>query len=179
VSGAPPTRLMESSTLCSSRDLARRRGHLTIDKTPADADEEDTIMSDTTTAGRGQRGRSFPNRSTSGRDRRAAPPHRCDPLADQGTRHRSVAGCAIGGATEPRALLDGRVRLAPVRGATERAAAVQDRDRRAGHPLHPCRVGTQKRVAVDHDARLAGLGRSSCSRLSARSPTRTAQRRPR
>ena len=81
-------------------------------------------MSDTTTASAGERGPAVPDRSTSGRDRRAAPPHQCDALADQGTRHRSVAGCAIGGDTEPRALLDDRVRLAPVRGAIERAAAV-------------------------------------------------------
>ena len=33
--------------------------------------------------------------------------------------------------------LGGRIRLAPVRGETERPAALHDRDRRARHPLHP------------------------------------------
>ena len=91
--------------------------------------------------------------------RRFAAAYRRDALADQGTRRRSVAGCAVGGDAGARPLLDDRLRLAPVRGATERAAAVQDRDRRAEHPLHPREVGTRERVAVDHDARLAGLDR--------------------
>ena len=54
------------------------------------------------------------------------------------------------------------------RGEAERAAAVHDRDRRGGDPLHPRQVAARERVAADHDARLARLGRSSCSRPSAR-----------
>ena len=41
---------------------------------------------------------------------------------------------------EPRPLLDDRVRLAQVRGETERASAVHDRDRRGRDPLHPRQV---------------------------------------
>ena len=47
-------------------------------------------------------------------------------------------------------------------------AAVHDRDRRRGHPLHPRHVGARERAAADHDPRLARLGRSSCSTPSAR-----------
>ena len=99
-------------------------------------------------------------------------PDRGDALAHQGARRRSVAGRAAGDAAGARPLLDDRVRLAQVRGETERVAAVHDRDRRGGHPLHPRQVTARERVAADHDARLARLGRSSCSRRSARSPTR-------
>ena len=66
-------------------------------------------------------------------------------------------GVQLDGDTGTRPLLDDRLRLAKVRGAPERAAAVQDQARRARHPLHPCGVETRERVAVDHDARLAGL----------------------
>src|SRR6476469_4268196 len=41
----------------------------------------------------------------------------------------------------------------------ERAAAVRNRDRRRRHPLHPRAVTARGRVAADHDARLARLGR--------------------
>jgi len=51
----------------------------------------------------------------------------------------------------------GRVRLARVRGEAERADAGQDRDRRAGYPLHPREVTARGRVAADHHARLARL----------------------
>ena len=39
---------------------------------------------------------------------------RCDSLADQGTRRRSLPGCAVGGDASARPLLDDRVRLAQV-----------------------------------------------------------------
>src|SRR5919106_2372466 len=48
--------------------------------------------------------------------------------------------------------------LAQVRGTTERAAAVHDRDRRGGDPLHPRQVPARERTAADHDAWLARLG---------------------
>ena len=61
-------------------------------------------------------------------------------LAHQRARQGSVAGRAAGDAAGARPLLDDRVRLAQVRGTTERAAAVHDRDRRGGDPLHPRQV---------------------------------------
>ena len=76
----------------------------------------------------------------------------------QGARRRPVAGRAAGDDPGARPLLGGRLRLARVRGEAERAAAVHDRDRRGGHPLHPREVAARGRVAADHDARLARLG---------------------
>ena len=66
-------------------------------------------------------------------------------------------GVQLAGDTEPRVLLDDRVRLAPVRGAIERAAAVQDRDRRAGHSLHPGEVEAPQRAADHHHPWLARI----------------------
>ncbi len=98
----------------------------------------------------------------------------------QGARRRSVAGRAVGDDAGARPLLDDRVRLAPVRGATERAAAVQDRDRRRGHPLHPREVAARERVAADHDARLARLGRRAArDRRPAHRPDRARRTPPR
>ena len=71
------------------------------------------------------------------------------------------------------ALLGDRLRLARVRGETERAAAVHDRDRRGGHPLHPREVAARGRVAADHHARLARLGhRDARGRRPAHRPGR-------
>ena len=121
---------------------------------------------------------SVPDRHSSAGDRRAAPPHRRDALAHQGARRRSVAGRAVGDDAGARPLLDDRVRLAPVRGATERAAAVQDRDRRGGHPLHPREVAARERVAADHDARVARLGRRAArDRRPAHRPDRARRTR--
>ena len=64
------------------------------------------------------------------------------------------------------------------RGEAERAAAVHDRDRRGGHPLHPREVAARERAAADHDARLARLGhRAARLRRAAHRPDRA--RRPR
>ena len=41
----------------------------------------------------------------------------------------------------------------------QRTAAVQDRDGRRGHPLHPCEVTAPRGAAAHHDARLARIGR--------------------
>ena len=57
-----------------------------------------------------------------------------------------------------RTLLGDRARLAEGRGKAERPPAVQDRDRRARHPLHPRQVAPRGRAAADHHARLARLG---------------------
>ncbi len=111
-------------------------------------------------------------------DRRAAPSHRRDALAHQGARRRSVAGRAVGDDAGARPLLDDRLRLAPVRGETERAAAVHDRDRRRGHPLHPREVAARERVAADHDARVARLGRRAAGdRRPAHRPDRARRTR--
>ena len=76
------------------------------------------------------------------------------------------------------ALLDDRLRLAPVRGETERAAAVQDRDRRCGRPLHPREVAARERVAADHDARVARFGRRAArDRRAAHRPDRARRAR--
>jgi hypothetical protein len=89
--------------------------------------------------------------------RRPPPSHRRDTLAQQGARRRSVTGRAVGDAAGVRPLLGGRLRLAQGRGEAQRAAAIQNRDRRGGHPLHPRQVASRERVAVDHDPWLAGL----------------------
>jgi hypothetical protein len=49
-------------------------------------------------------------------------------------------------------------RPAPCPGAAQRAAAVHDRDRRRGHPLHPRPVAARGGAAPRHDPRLARLG---------------------
>ena len=100
---------------------------------------------------------SFPRRDPGGAARRVAPAHHRDPLAQQGARRRPLAGCAVGGASGARALLGVGARLAQDRGEAERAAAVHDRDRRRGDPLHPRQVRARERAAADHDARLARL----------------------
>ena len=113
-----------------------------------------------------------------GAARRPAPPGRGDALAHQGARRRSVAGRAAGDAAGARPLLDDRVRLAQVRGAAERAAAVHDRDRRGRDPLHPRQVAARERAAADHDARLARLGhRAARDRRPADRPDRARRHR--
>ena len=61
---------------------------------------------------------------------------------------------------------------------TERAAAVHDRDRRGGHPLHPRALAARGRAAADHDPRLARLGhRAARDRRPADRPDRARRRR--
>ena len=69
-----------------------------------------------------------------------------------------------------------------VRGEAERPAALHDRDRRAGHPLHPRPLGST-RTRCRSSSRTGGPARSSsCWRSSTRSPipppTAAAQRTP-
>ncbi|CAA9348800.1 MAG: Epoxide hydrolase, partial [uncultured Gemmatimonadetes bacterium] len=54
-------------------------------------------------------------------------------------------------------VLGHRLRLAPGRGAAQRAPAVHDHHRRAGHPLHPREVAPPQRDAARDDARVAGV----------------------
>ena len=111
-------------------------------------------------------------RSPRGGTRGTAGAHRGYPLAHQGARRRPVAGRAAGDDPGTCALLGDGLRLAHVRGEAERAAAVQDGDRRGGHPLHPREVTAFRRSAADHHARLARLGDGVARDRSARSPTR-------
>ena len=91
---------------------------------------------------------------------------------------RPVAGRAAGDDAGARALLGDRVRLRARRGAAERAAAVRDRDRRRGHPLHPRQVAARERAAADHDPRLARLGdRAARLRRPADRPDRARRQR--
>ena len=94
-----------------------------------------------------------------GGTRRPAPPSRSDALADPGAGPGPLAGRAAGDHGGAHPVLGDRVRLAPLRGEAERAAAVRHGDRRRGHPLHPRAVAARGRAAVDHDARLARLRR--------------------
>src|SRR5215217_8362026 len=71
----------------------------------------------------------LPRRGSARGPGRPSPTHSGDTLAQQGARRRSVAGRAVGDAAGARALLGDRLRLAQVRGETERATAIQDRDR--------------------------------------------------
>src|SRR4029077_21221950 len=91
-------------------------------------------------------------------DRRPSAAYRRDALAYPGAGRRSFAARAARDNPGARSLLGGRLRLAQVRGETERAAAVRDRDRRGGYPLYPRDVTERERGAADHDARLARLG---------------------
>ena len=50
-----------------------------------------------------------------------------------------------------------RLRLAQVRGETERPAELHHRDRRAGHPFHPRPLPARGRAAADRHARVARL----------------------
>ena len=134
-------------------------------------------------SGRVERGQrrgdpAVPRRGPARGPRRPPPPHRRDAVAQQGARRRSVAGRAAGDDAGARALLGDRLRLAPVRGEAERAAAVHDRDRRGGHPLHPRAVAAPGRAAADHDARLARLGRRAArDRRPAHRPDRARRTR--
>src|SRR5262249_48609055 len=77
-----------------------------------------------------------------------------------------------------RPLLDDGLRLACVRGKTERAAAAQNRDRRGRHPLHSRQVPAPERVAADHHARLARFGdRTARGRRPADGPDRARRAR--
>ena len=80
-----------------------------------------------------------------------------DALALLEARRRSVGAGAAGDVPGARPLLGDRVRLARVRGETERAAAVHHRDRRGRDPLHPRQVAHENRAAADHDACMARL----------------------
>jgi hypothetical protein len=116
---------------------------------------------------------SLPGRHARRSDRRPPAAHRRDAVARQGAGHRPVAGRAAGDNPGAHPLLDDRLRLAHVRGEAERAAAVHDRDRRGGRPLHPREVGSRGRVAADHHARLARVGhRTARGRRPARGPDR-------
>ena len=67
-----------------------------------------------------------------------------------------------------------------VRGEAERAAAVQDRNRRGRHPFHPRQVPARKRAAADHHARLARFGdRAARGRRPAHRPDRARRLRRR
>ena len=60
----------------------------------------------------------------------------------------------------------------------ERAPAVHDRNRRRGRPFHPRQVESRRRVAADHDARLARLGdRTAGDRGGAHRPDRARRKR--
>ena len=74
-----------------------------------------------------------------------------DALALPGAGRRSVAGRAVGDDQGARPLLEDRVRLAQGRGKAQCLAAVHNRDRRGGHPLHPRQIGARERAAADHD----------------------------
>ena len=121
---------------------------------------------------------SLPGRRARRSDRRPSAAHRREALALPGAGRRPVARRAAGDVAGARPLLGDRLRLGRVRGETERAAAVQDRDRRAGHPLHPREVRARGRVAADYDARLARLGhRAARLRWCAHRPDRARRTR--
>src|SRR6516225_3239335 len=80
-------------------------------------------------------------------------------VALQGAGRGPLPGRATRDDPGARPVLDDRVRLAPLRGEAERAAAVQDRDQRRGHPLHPREVTARGNPAIDPHPRLARLDR--------------------
>ena len=98
-----------------------------------------------------------PNRLRGGGARRPAPAHRRDQVARARDGRRRLAGRAARDHAGPRALLGDGLRLEQVRGAAERPAELRDRDRRAGHPLHPRPLAARGRAAADRHARLARL----------------------
>jgi hypothetical protein len=122
------------------------------------ADHPQSLYRRSTVYGDPSRSPPLPHRRSGGGPGRPPPPHRRDALAQQGARRRPIPGRAAGDDAGARALLGDRLRLAQGRGGAQRAAAVYDRDRRGGHPLHPRQVAARERVAADHDAWLARLG---------------------
>jgi hypothetical protein len=109
--------------------------------------------------GRPHRDPPLPGRGSEGAARRAAPPRRRDTMAHHGVRRRPLPRRATGDRSCTGPLLDDQVRVAQVRGEAERTAAVQNRDRRRRHPLHPRALPARRGAAADHDARLARLHR--------------------
>ncbi len=71
--------------------------------------------------------------------------------------HRRLAGRAARDDAGARALLGHRLRLAQVRGETERPAELRHRDRRAGHSFHSRSLPARGRAAADRHARVARL----------------------
>ena len=96
------------------------------------------------------------SRRGSRRPARAAGPHalaRPDPGIGLGLRHRPRVSAGL-----VRVLAD-EVRLARAGRPVQPLAALPHRHRRPADPLHPRALRRSRRVAVDHHARLAGIGR--------------------
>ncbi len=147
--------------------------HLTIRaRRPADANGEDTIVSDTTTARAESAVRPFRIEVSTGRDRRPAPPHQCDALADQelvtdrsqGVQSAAIHNLARYWTTE----YDWRRCEARLNALPQFKTEIDGLDI---HFIH-VEAGTQERVAVDHDAPAGRARSSNCSRLSVHSPIR-------
>jgi hypothetical protein len=130
----------------------RRRARRSPQRRHASATDWPTLQGSTPS------GSGFPA-SSSPRCAAVSPRHAGPPLALHGARRRPLPGCATGDRPGARPVLEDQVRLAKVRGQAERIAAVQDRDRRRRHPLHPRALTAQGRAAADHDPRLARLDR--------------------
>ena len=111
------------------------------------------------TAGRQREHRcsSVSGRFSGGGAHRAAPARKRDPVARAGDGQRRFAGRAARDDAGARAVLGDRLRLAQVRGETERPAELHHRDRRARHPLHPRSLPARGRAAADRHAWVAGL----------------------
>src|SRR6266404_1363381 len=92
---------------------------------------------------------------------RIAEAHQRNQVAGTGNSHGCNARRAARDYAEPRALLGDRLRLAQVRGETERAAAIHHRDRWARHSFHSRPFKTRKCVAADRYARMARLDHRS------------------
>ena len=88
---------------------------------------------------------------------RAAQARNRDPVARARDGQRRLAGRAARDDAGARALLGDRLRLAQVRGETERPAELHHRDRRAGHPFHSRPLPARGRAAADRHPRVARL----------------------
>src|ERR1039457_3599343 len=79
-------------------------------------------------------------------------------MARPGDCRRSIPGRAVGQDPATGEILGDALRLAEGGGETERPAAVCDDDRRARHPFHPRPLSAAECLALDHHARLTGIG---------------------
>src|SRR5262249_44814586 len=89
---------------------------------------------------------------------RPSPTGRAETLARSRAGEGRIARRAARDGSATGALLGGRLRLAQVRGETERPASIHDRDRWSGHSFHSRPLERESGVADHHYAWMAWFG---------------------
>ena len=106
---------------------------------------------------RSRRSPPLPHQHSGRGTRRPSPTRGGDTVARPGDGHGSIPGREAGEDPVARPLLGDGIRLAEGGGEAECLAAVCDRDRRAGHSVHPRPLPPSERLAADHHPWLARL----------------------